>query len=165
MTGHFAFLQVKSAQDAMLGFGGSVGGGGGGVGFNFGSSQIGGFPLSYSSRRSSSSGGSGSPTSPPSPPHPMLAGPTSLRVLPNNRYYSMQYDNGAGGRNGSRTGYTSPQEYLNNPMFDSLQNRHRLYWPINDRTITLKPLTSLKSGKGLQHKMMQRTGKNSCKVL
>ena len=31
MTGHFAFLQVKSAQDAMLGFGGSVGGGGGAV--------------------------------------------------------------------------------------------------------------------------------------
>ena len=40
MTGHFAFLQVKSAQDAMLGFGGSVGGGGGGVGFNFGSSEV-----------------------------------------------------------------------------------------------------------------------------
>jgi hypothetical protein len=56
---------VKSAQDAMLGFGG---------GYNFGASQIGGFPLSYSSRRSSSSGGSGSPTSPPSPPHPMLSG-------------------------------------------------------------------------------------------
>jgi hypothetical protein len=95
-------FQVKSAQDAMLGLGG---------GFNFGPSQIGGgFPLSYSSRRSSSSGGSGSPTSPPSPPHPMLTGPASLRVVPNNRYYSMQYGNGE--RNGNRVGYTSPQVKL-----------------------------------------------------
>jgi len=148
--------KVKSAQDAMLGFGGP---------YSYGASQIGGFPaMSYSSRRSSSSGGSGSPNSTPSPPHPMLSGPAGLRVVPNSRYFSMQYGNGTSGdRNVSRVGYTSPQEYLSNPMFDSLQQRHRLYWPINDRTITLKPLTSLKS-KGLQHKMHKST-KNGCKVL
>jgi len=137
----------------MLGFGN---------GFNYGASQIGGFPLTYHSRRSCSSVGSGSPTSPPSPSHPMLAGPTSLRVVPNNRYFSMQYNNGE--NTGLRMGYTTPQEYLSNPMFDSLQSRHRLYWPINDRTITLKPLSSLTKTKGLQHKI-QKTGKNSCKVL
>ena len=146
-------FQVKSAQDAMLGFG---------KGFNYGNSQIRVFPLSHNSRRSSCSGGSGGPASPPSPPHPMLSDLAMLRVVPNNQYYPMQYGNGQ--HTGSRIGYTTPQEYLSNPMFDSLQSRHRLYWPINDCTITLKPLTSLTKTKGFQHKM-QKTGRNSCKVL
>jgi hypothetical protein len=72
-------------------------------------------------------------------------------------------NNRNGNGNNNRNGYASPQEYLSNPMFDSLQHRHRLYWPINDRTITLKPLTTLKN-KGLQHKM-QKSTRNGCKVL
>jgi hypothetical protein len=56
----------------------------------------------------------------------------------------------------------SPQDYLNNPMFDSL-NHHRRYWP-QDRTITLRPLTSkAKNGSALHRKMM--APRNACKVL
>ena len=48
--------------------------------------------------------------------------------------------------------YTTPQEYLKNPMFESLNNQKRLYWPSvigsgSDRTITLKPLNVLKRKK------------------
>ena len=49
--------------------------------------------------------------------------------------------------------YTTPQEYLNNPMFESLNNHKRLAWPSviggsgSDRTITLKPLNVLKRKK------------------
>lgn len=48
--------------------------------------------------------------------------------------------------------YTTPQEYLNNPMFESLNNHKRLVWPSvigsgSDRTITLKPLNVLKRKK------------------
>jgi Ras-related protein Rab-23 len=48
--------------------------------------------------------------------------------------------------------YTTPQEYLNNPMFESLNNHKRLGWPSvigngSDRTITLKPLNVLKRKK------------------
>ena len=48
--------------------------------------------------------------------------------------------------------YTTPQEYLNNPMFESLNSQRRLYWPSvigssSDRTITLKPLNVLKRKK------------------
>ena len=35
----------------------------------------------------------------------------------------------------------SPQDYLKNPMFDSLNHRSR-YWPNADRTITLRPLNA-----------------------
>ena len=47
---------------------------------------------------------------------------------------------------------TTPQEYLNNPMFESLNSQRRLYWPSvigssSDRTITLKPLNVLKRKK------------------
>ena len=50
------------------------------------------------------------------------------------------------------TQYTTPQEYLNNPMFESLNNHKRLVWPSvigsgSDRTITLKPLNVLKRKK------------------
>ncbi len=100
------WFKVKSAQDALLGLS---------SGYSFGTSQIGGFPMSYSSRRSSSSGGSGSPNSPPSPPHPMLAASTGLRVLPSSRFYSLQYNNAPNGsQNMSRMGYTSPQVSLKN---------------------------------------------------
>lgn len=54
----------------------------------------------------------------------------------------------------------SPQDYLNNPMFDSL-NHHRRYWP-HDKTITLRPLTSKGKNSGLHRKM---TARNACKVL
>ena len=41
--------------------------------------------------------------------------------------------------------YLSPQDYLNNPMFDSLNSRSKLHWQTasGDRTITLKPLSML----------------------
>ena len=50
--------------------------------------------------------------------------------------------------------YTTPQEYLKNPMFESLNSHKRLVWPsviggsgLSDRTITLKPLNVLKRKK------------------
>ena len=49
----------------------------------------------------------------------------------------------------------SPQDYLNNPMFDSL-NHHRRYWP-HDRTITLRPLSGKRS-------FVSRP-RNACRVL
>ena len=66
-------------------------------------------------------------------------------------------------------GYSSfsPQDYLNNPMFDSLNaSRYRRYWPTSggtssDRTITLRPLMS--TPKRNVHKRFQLT--ESCKVL
>lgn len=57
----------------------------------------------------------------------------------------------------------SPQDYLNNPMFDSL-NHHRRYWP-HDRTITLRPLTSRAKNSGLHRKMQFASPRNACKVL
>jgi len=64
----------------------------------------------------------------------------------------------------------SPQDYLNNPMFDSLNNQrtHR-YWPHNsssDRgTITLRPLTSKKlTTSGALHRKMMGP-RSACKVL
>lgn len=54
----------------------------------------------------------------------------------------------------------SPQDYLNNPMFDSL-NHHRRYWP-HDKTITLRPLATKAKNSGLHRKM---TARNACKVL
>ena len=56
----------------------------------------------------------------------------------------------------------SPQDYLNNPMFDSL-NHHRRYWP-HERTITLRPLTSRSKNSGLR-KMQMASPRNACKVL
>ena len=65
-------------------------------------------------------------------------------------------------------GYSSfsPQDYLNNPMFDSLNaSRYRRYWPTSgsssDRTITLRPLMS--TPKRNVHKRFQLS--ESCKVL
>ena len=57
----------------------------------------------------------------------------------------------------------SPQDYLNNPMFDSL-NHHRRYWP-HERTITLRPLTSRAKNSGLHRKMQMASPRNACKVL
>ena len=70
---------------------------------------------------------------------------------------------------GNGAGYSSfsPQDYLNNPMFDSLNaSRYRRYWPSSggsssDRTITLRPLMS--TPKRNVHKRFQLT--ESCKVL
>ena len=70
---------------------------------------------------------------------------------------------------GNGVGYSSfsPQDYLNNPMFDSLNaSRYRRYWPSSggsssDRTITLRPLMS--TPKRNVHKRFQLT--ESCKVL
>jgi len=62
----------------------------------------------------------------------------------------------------------SPQDYLNNPMFDSLNNhRSHRYWPghtSNDRTITLRPLTSKKLNSGALHRKMMGP-RSACKVL
>ena len=65
--------------------------------------------------------------------------------------------------------YTTPQEYLNNPMFESLNNHKRLGWPSvigngSDRTITLKPLNVLKRKKSktsLQKRLGFGTGTSS----
>lgn len=55
--------------------------------------------------------------------------------------------------------YADPcTDYLNNPMFDSLQSNRR-YWPGADRTITLKPL-SLK-----KHAPKGISLKSACRVL
>lgn len=56
----------------------------------------------------------------------------------------------------------SPQDYLNNPMFDSL-HQNRRYWPSSERTITLRPLGSL--AKKNAHKKVPMMNLNSCKVL
>ena len=72
--------------------------------------------------------------------------------------------------NGAGYSSFSPQDYLNNPMFDSLNaSRYRRYWPTSgggggtssDRTITLRPLMS--TPKRNVHKRFQLT--ESCKVL
>ena len=59
----------------------------------------------------------------------------------------------------------SPQDYLNNPMFDSLneQRRNRLYWR-NDKTISLKPLV-VKRTRSLQRKLPNPISRNGCKVI
>ena len=75
---------------------------------------------------------------------------------------------------GHGVGYSSfsPQDYLNNPMFDSLNaSRHRRYWPSSggggsglsssDRTITLRPLVT--STKRNVHKRLPLS--DTCKVL
>ena len=52
----------------------------------------------------------------------------------------------AAAANGGGSSFVSPQDYLNNPMFDSLNNRsHKLHWGQSgsDKTITLKPLSML----------------------
>ena len=58
----------------------------------------------------------------------------------------------------------SPQDYLANPMFDSLNDtrRHRLYWPSNDKTISLKPLV-VKRTRSLQRKLPLT--KSGCRVI
>ena len=53
----------------------------------------------------------------------------------------------------------SPQDYLKNPMFDSLNHRNR-YWPNADRTITLRPLNARKI-----NKKIIGGPRNACKVL
>uniref|UniRef100_A0A0K2UFP6 RAB23, member RAS oncogene family [Orcinus orca] n=2 Tax=Lepeophtheirus salmonis TaxID=72036 RepID=A0A0K2UFP6_LEPSM len=58
-------------------------------------------------------------------------------------------------------GSFTPQDYLNNPMFDSLHHHNRRIWS-TDRTITLKPLVNFKKH-GFQRKIP--LGKGSCKVL
>ena len=59
----------------------------------------------------------------------------------------------------------SPQDYLNSPLFDSLN--HRRYWPHSsstDRTITLRPLSSKKLNGGTLHRKMMAP-RSACKVL
>ena len=81
---------------------------------------------------------------------------------------SSQFTKSIGMSNSSNgVGYSSfsPQDYLNNPMFDSLNaSRYRRYWPTgtsSDRTITLRPLMS--TPKRNVHKRFQLT--ETCKVL
>ena len=86
-----------------------------------------------------------------------------------NRDPSSQFTKSIGMSNLSNgVGYSSfsPQDYLNNPMFDSLNaSRYRRYWPTSgsssDRTITLRPLMS--TPKRNVHKRFQLS--ESCKVL
>ena len=66
------------------------------------------------------------------------------------------------GGSGNSGGYASfsPQDYLNNPMFDTLH--HRRYWP-TERTITLRPLGNI-TKKNVMNKKLP-INRNSCKVL
>ena len=63
------------------------------------------------------------------------------------------------------------QDYLNNPMFDSLHQRRR-YWPgegsggVGGDTIKLRPLSHLTKRNVISaHKRLPPMGRNSCKVL
>lgn len=58
----------------------------------------------------------------------------------------------------------SPQDYLANPMFDSLndQRRNRRYWPATDKPISLKPLV-VKRTRSLQRKLPPI--KSGCRVI
>ena len=55
----------------------------------------------------------------------------------------------------------SPQDYLKNPMFDSLNHRSR-YWPNADRTITLRPLNATRK---INKKIIGAGPRSACKVL
>ena len=74
------------------------------------------------------------------------------------------------------SGYLSPQDYLNNPMFDSLNNASRgpkLSWSIGDgsgdRTITLKPLANVlnpkKRRKSTASSLQRKFGVNSSSMV
>lgn len=70
-----------------------------------------------------------------------------------------------------QSSYTSfsPQDYLKSPMFESLNNHHRImhrYWPQNhDRnTITLRPLTAKKLS-SRDSSSSRKMPRNACKVL
>jgi len=78
----------------------------------------------------------------------------------------------AAASNSVNSGYLSPQDYLNNPMFDSLNNASRgpkLSWSIGDgsgdRTITLKPLANVlnpkKRRKSTASSLQRKFGVNS----
>jgi len=78
----------------------------------------------------------------------------------------------AAASNSVNSGYLSPQDYLNNPMFDSLNNASRgpkLSWTIGDgsgdRTITLKPLANVlnpkKRRKSTASSLQRKFGVNS----
>ena len=61
-------------------------------------------------------------------------------------------------------GYATPQEYLNNPMFESL-NRNRNFWlkEAAERTIVLRPLSNLARKKNFHKRSASSRG--ACKVL
>lgn len=69
------------------------------------------------------------------------------------------YGYGGAGNSGGYASF-SPQDYLNNPMFDSLH--HRRYWP-TERTITLRPLGNITKKNVINKKLP--INRNSCKVL
>lgn len=76
------------------------------------------------------------------------------------------YRGGGGGGGGGGGSSFSPQDYLNNPMFDSLHHRHSRagrYWPnsAND-VVTLRPLSTIakKNGNRKHHAFS-----SACKVL
>ena len=75
--------------------------------------------------------------------------------------YSGRIKLGGGGMNGGRrkfSNYADPcTDYLNNPMFDSLQTRR--YWGTSDKSITLRPFS------GKKHSYKAINVKNACKVL
>ncbi|XP_059088530.1 ras-related protein Rab-23-like isoform X1 [Tigriopus californicus] len=75
---------------------------------------------------------------------------------------SLQHEEQADHQKGVRSKgrYATPQEYLNNPMFNSLNKRSN-HWLLNDKTITLKPLNTLKK-RNMHKKLPIKTG---CRVL
>ncbi len=61
----------------------------------------------------------------------------------------------------------SPQDYLNNPMFESLHSHQRRYWPSpsTDMTITLRPLSQLAKRNVGKKTFGSRGSISACKVL
>eukprot|EP00095_Tigriopus_kingsejongensis_P006695 maker-scaffold25_size650667-snap-gene-2.10 protein:Tk06695 transcript:maker-scaffold25_size650667-snap-gene-2.10-mRNA-1 annotation:"ras-related protein rab-23" len=63
-------------------------------------------------------------------------------------------------RLGRHNRFATPQEYLSNPMFESLNKRSN-HWLLSEKTITLKPLSTLKR-KNVHKKLPIKSG---CRVL
>ena len=99
--------------------------------------------------------------------HPFSA--LSMRGSNNATNPTQQNGNNKGGQGDQQQHqlYSTPQEYLNSPMFESLNNqrggggKNMLTWA--DRTITLRPLGQLKRKKNTLSKKLPV--KNGCKVL
>ena len=118
------------------------------------------FPKCYSSSNSSNS-------------HQAQSGPMSLQIQIGGHVRSPPLRTSIGSTGSNSSGSSSighfnsmsPQDYLANPMFDSLnENRRtrRLHWPSNDKTISLKPLV-VKRTRSLQRKLPPI--KSGCRVI
>jgi len=105
--------------------------------------------------------------------HQAQSGPMSLQIQIGGHVRSPPLRTSIGSTGSNSSGSSSighfnsmsPQDYLANPMFDSLnENRRtrRLHWPSNDKTISLKPLV-VKRTRSLQRKLPPI--KSGCRVI